>query len=282
MELRSNCCVRSRCVAAMHRSRQSDLGNRLQRGPRSPSRSVRSPARPAWRGRICSASNGEPSSLRAGPSRENAASEACGCSCRQPQATQLSHRPFERAGGTGRPLSRLHDAPRREPRPQSAGQARRSAQHQVTNLSRIRETTPRPQFPDYENALIGGLPAVEVIKDQARGSKASFWSWPSGGGPRSSRQPGAVLGCECREPRDHLGGQHLATDAARRVRRRCAVSSGGQYGCRPETCSSGSPYAQRDLGRRGHGQQHSEVATGQIRATTRRVAQERAEVEGLL
>jgi len=150
---------------------------------------------------------------------------------------------------------------------------------QVTNLA-VYGNHSSTQFPDYENALIGGLPAVEVIKDQV---------WLEGEFLELAKRRGTAI-IEARGLSSAASAANAVIDSVVSILRptppgefaSLAVSSGGQYGV-PAGLQFGFPV--RSDGTSVDvvtGQQHSEFATGQIRATTAELLEERAEVEGLL
>jgi malate dehydrogenase len=136
------------------------------------------------------------------------------------------------------------------------------------------------QFPDYENARILGRPAIDVIGDI---------DWLKGEFLTTVKGRGAAI-LEARGMSSAASASHAIVDSVASIVRptppgeavSLAVVSKGEYGV-PEGLQFGFPV--RTDGKSWEvvpDQPHSEFALSQIRATTKELLEERAEVEGLL
>jgi len=136
------------------------------------------------------------------------------------------------------------------------------------------------QFPDFENALIGGKPAVDVIGDR---------SWLEGVFLTTVQQRGAKI-IEARGASSAGSAANAVIDSVNSIRQptspggfvSLAVCSTGQYGI-PEGLEFGFPV--RSDGTSWsvvEGLEHSEFARERIRITTEELESERALVADLL
>ena len=136
------------------------------------------------------------------------------------------------------------------------------------------------QFPDFENATIGGRPAPEVIDDQA---------WLQGEFITTVQQRGAKI-IEARGASSAASAANAVVDSVRSIVTptapgdcaSLAVVSHGEYGT-PEGLIFGLPV--RSTGDRCHvveGITHSDFAKQKIAATTEELESERAAVADLL
>jgi malate dehydrogenase len=150
---------------------------------------------------------------------------------------------------------------------------------QVTNLA-VWGNHSSTQFPDFENALIGGAPAPEVIADGA---------WLQGAFLESVQKRGAAI-IEARGLSSAASAANAAIDSMRSVLSptpsgdwtSLAVASRGEYGV-PEGLQFGYPV--RSDGTSWEvvgGLEHSEFAKARIAATTQELLEERADVAELL
>jgi len=149
----------------------------------------------------------------------------------------------------------------------------------VTNLA-VYGNHSSTQFPDYENALIGGRPAVDVIGDRA---------WLEGEFLETAKKRGAAV-IEARGLSSAASAASAVVDSVVSIVRptpvggwmSLAVVSRGEYGV-PEGLQYGFPV--RTDGTRWEvvaDQPHGDFASRQIRATADELEGERAEVSGLL
>ncbi|MGH9293437.1 MAG: malate dehydrogenase [Acidimicrobiales bacterium] len=136
------------------------------------------------------------------------------------------------------------------------------------------------QFPDFENALVGGRPAEEAVGDRA---------WLEGEFLTTAQRRGAAI-IEARGASSAASAASAAVDSVVSVRSptapgdftSLAVVSRGEYGV-PEGLQFGFPV--RSDGTSWEvveGLEHSEFAREKIRLTTEELLSERAEVEALL
>jgi malate dehydrogenase len=150
---------------------------------------------------------------------------------------------------------------------------------QVTNVA-VYGNHSSTQFPDYENARIGGRPAVDVIPDR---------SWLEGEFLTTVQQRGAAV-IQARGLSSAASAANAAIDSVVSILRptpqgdwvSLAVVSHGEYGV-PEGLQFGFPV--RSDGTSWEvvaDQQHGEFALGRIRATAAELLEERAEVADLL
>jgi malate dehydrogenase len=150
---------------------------------------------------------------------------------------------------------------------------------QVTNLV-VYGNHSSTQFPDYENARIGGRPAVDVIGDRA---------WLEGAFLETARQRGSAV-IEARGLSSAASAANAVIESVVSIVRptppgemvSLAVISRGEYGV-PEGLQFGFPV--RTDGTSWEvvtDQRHGDFATRQIRATTDELAGERDEVSELL
>jgi malate dehydrogenase len=150
---------------------------------------------------------------------------------------------------------------------------------EVTNLV-VYGNHSSSQFPDYENALIGGRPVVEVIDDRA---------WLEGEFLQTVKKRGAAI-IEARGLSSAASAANAVIDSVASIVRpsapgECvslAVVSHGEYGV-PDGLQFGFPV--RTDGTSWEivsGLAHSGFATQQIRATTEELEGERSEVSELL
>ena len=150
---------------------------------------------------------------------------------------------------------------------------------QVTNLV-VYGNHSSSQFPDYENALIGGRPATEVIGEK---------SWLEGEFLETVKKRGAAI-IEARGLSSAASAANAVIDSVRSIVRPSApgqcvslgVVSHGEYGV-PEGLQFGFPV--RTDGTAWEvvtGLPHSDFATAQIMATKDELEGERAEVLELL
>ncbi|MGA8296087.1 MAG: malate dehydrogenase [Acidimicrobiales bacterium] len=149
----------------------------------------------------------------------------------------------------------------------------------VTNLA-VWGNHSSTQFPDFENALIGGKPAPDVIGDD---------EWLRGAFLETIQKRGAAI-IDARGSSSAASAANAAIDSMRSVISptkgsdwsSLAVASRGEYGV-PEGLQFGYPV--RGDGKSWsvvEGLEHSEFARGRIAATTEELLEERAEVAGLL
>ncbi|MGO9333396.1 MAG: malate dehydrogenase [Acidimicrobiales bacterium] len=155
----------------------------------------------------------------------------------------------------------------------------RVSNEQVTNLA-VYGNHSSTQFPDYENALIGGRPAVEVIQDQV---------WLEGEFLETAKRRGTAI-IEARGLSSAASAANAVIDSVVSILRptppggfvSVAVVSQGEYGV-PVGLQFGFPVRSDGTSLEVvTGQRHSEFATERIRATIAELLEERAEVAGLL
>ncbi|HXW32681.1 MAG TPA: malate dehydrogenase [Acidimicrobiales bacterium] len=136
------------------------------------------------------------------------------------------------------------------------------------------------QFPDFENAAIGGRPAAEVIEDPA---------WLQGEFITTVQQRGAAI-IEARGASSAASAANAVIDSVRSLREptapadtvSLAVVSHGQYGA-PEGLVFGYPLrSDGDRWQVVEGLPHSDFAQERIRLTTEELESERAAVRDLL
>ncbi len=151
---------------------------------------------------------------------------------------------------------------------------------QVTNMA-IWGNHSSTQFPDFENALVGGRPAPEVIGDDA---------FLQGEFLTTVQKRGAAI-IDARGASSAASAANAAIDAVVSARTATpegdwtslAVVSRGEYGV-PEGLQFGFPV--RADGKGGwsvvEGIEHSGFAAERIRLTTEELLEERADVEGLI
>ncbi len=137
------------------------------------------------------------------------------------------------------------------------------------------------QFPDFENALVGGKPAVEAISDR---------EWLEGDFLSTVQKRGAAI-IEARGASSAASAASAAVDSVVSARTATpvgdwtslAVVSRGEYGV-PEGLQFGFPVRADGAGGWSvvEGLEHSEFAAERIRMTTEELLGERADVQALL
>ncbi len=137
------------------------------------------------------------------------------------------------------------------------------------------------QFPDFENARIGGKPAPEVIADQ---------SWLEGPFLETVQKRGAAI-IDARGSSSAASAANAAIDSVVSIRTptpegdwtSLSVVSRGEYG-RPEGLQFGFPVRSDGTGGWSivEGLEHSDFAASRIEATTEELLAERRDVGGLL
>jgi malate dehydrogenase len=153
------------------------------------------------------------------------------------------------------------------------------ANAQVTNVG-VWGNHSSTQFPDYENARIGGRPAVDVIPDRA---------WLEGEFLTTVQQRGAAI-IKARGLSSAASAANAAIDSMASILQptapgdwvSLAVVSSGEYGV-PEGLQFGFPVQSDGTSWEVVAdQQHGEFAAERIRATAVELLEERAEVADLL